>query len=58
MTDVAAFLLAVTVLSAALCGHQGQELPPVLRRRPAPSWARGRYRARRYARTRIPRRPW
>ena len=50
MTDVAAVVLLVVVLAALLCGHQAQTFPLVLRRR-RPTWARGRYRAHRYART-------
>ncbi|WP_213089726.1 hypothetical protein [Streptomyces tauricus] len=48
MTGVAAYLGCVIALSALLCGHQGQELPP-LSRRPRPTWARSRSGARRHA---------
>ncbi|MGW6009679.1 hypothetical protein [Streptomyces sp. NPDC055210] len=48
MTGVAAYVGCVMAMSALLCGHQGQELPRIARRR-SPAWARSPSGARRYA---------
>ncbi|WP_406200080.1 hypothetical protein OG331_25085 [Streptomyces sp. NBC_01017] len=54
MTGVVAYTVMVVAIAALLCGHHGEDFPPVLRtlRRytPGPSWARSRLAARRIAR--------
>ena len=54
MTAVATYAVMVIAIAALLCGHHGEDFPPVLRtlrrRSPGPSWARSSLAARRYAR--------
>ncbi|MFM9602711.1 hypothetical protein [Streptomyces turgidiscabies] len=54
MTGVIPYMALVVSISALLCGHHGEDFPPInraLRRRTRrPGWARGPYRARHYAR--------
>jgi hypothetical protein len=55
MTTVIAYVVLVTLLTAVLCCHHGEDGRAVGRavlralRRRGPAWARGRYRARRIA---------
>lgn len=54
MTGVIPYIAAVVSISSLLCGHQGEDFPPVGRalrwRARRPGWAYGPIRARRFAR--------
>ncbi|ELP64145.1 hypothetical protein PV735_05445 [Streptomyces turgidiscabies] len=54
MTGVIPYITLVIAISALLCGHHGEDFPPIgraLRRRARrPGWAYGPIRARRFAR--------